>query len=52
MKYRKTYKGEKKKVEFILTAEDFTYVNLELKTTVLNVQYKILIDKLECDLEY
>lgn len=44
--------GEKKTVEFTLTQEDFTYVDLNFKTTVLNGQYKILIDKLECDLEY
>ena len=43
--------GEKKTVEFILTQEDFTYVDLNFKTTVLNGQYKILIDKLECDIE-
>lgn len=44
--------GEKKTVEFLLTEEDFTYVDLNFKTTVLNGQYKILIDKLECNLEY
>lgn len=44
--------GEKKKVEFTLTEEDFTYVDLNFKTTVLNGKHKILIDKLECDLEY
>lgn len=48
--YLKT--GEKKTVEFMLTEEDFTYVDLNFKTTVLNGKYKILIDKLECDLEY
>lgn len=44
--------GEKKTVDFLLTQDDFTYVDLNFKTTVLNGQYKILIDKLECDLEY
>lgn len=44
--------GEKKTVEFMLNEEDFTYVDLNFKTTILNGQYKILIDKSECDLEY
>lgn len=44
--------GEKKTVEFTLTEEDFTYVDLNFKTTVLYGKHKILIDKLECDLEY
>ncbi len=44
--------GEKQTVEFVLTEEDFTYIDLNFKTTVLNGQYKILIDKLECNLEY
>lgn len=52
--FKKVYlkKGEKKTVKFLLTEEDFTYVDLDFKTTVLNGDYKILIDKLECDLEY
>ena len=44
--------GEKKTVELFLTEEDFTYVDLQFKTVVLHGQYKLLIDKLECDLEY
>jgi len=44
--------GEKKTVEFMLTEEDFTYVDLNFKTTVLKGSYNILIDKLECDIQY
>lgn len=40
--------GEKKTVEFTLTEEDFTYIDINLKTKVNRGEHKILIDKLEC----
>lgn len=42
--------GEKKTVEFTLTQEDFTYVDLDMKTQVNKGEHKILIDKLECSI--
>ena len=44
--------GEKKTVEFVLTEEDFTYVDLDFKTKVLNGKYKIMVDKEECEIDY
>lgn len=40
--------GDKKTVEFTLTEEDFTYIDLDMKTAVNRGEHKILIDKLEC----
>lgn len=42
----------KETVDFILTEEDFTYVDFDYKTSVLKGKYKIIIDKLECDIDY
>lgn len=41
--------GDKKKVEFTLTDEDFTYIDLDMKTQVNKGEHKILIDNLECN---
>ncbi len=41
---------EKKTVEFILTDEDFTYIDHNMKTAVNRGEHKILIDKLECSI--
>ena len=50
--FQKVYlkKGEKKTVTFLLTEEDFTYVDLNYKTVKLEGEYKILISNLEYDL--
>ena len=42
--------GEKKTVEFTLTDDDFTYIDLDMKTKVNKGEHKILIDKLECSI--
>ena len=44
-------KGEKKRVTFCLTDEDFTYVDLDYKTVRLSGQYKIIIEDLEYDIK-
>ncbi len=44
--------GKKKTVDFLLTEEDFTYIDSNYKKTLLKGNYKILIDNLECNLDY
>lgn len=41
--------NEKKTVEFILSEEDFTYVDVNYKTAHLPGDYKVLINNLECN---
>jgi len=43
-------KGEKKTVEFLLTDEDFMYVDLKYNTVKLTGNYRILVDKLQADI--
>ena len=43
--------GQRVTVDFTLTDEDFTYVDLEYHTVKLAGKHKILIDGLECDIE-
>ncbi len=43
--------GDKKTVEFMLTKEDFMYVDLEYKNSLNKGTHKIMIDKLECEVE-
>lgn len=42
---------EKKTVEFVLSEEDFTYIDENMQTAVNRGKHKILIDKLECEIE-
>ncbi len=42
--------GDRKTVEFILTTDDFTYIDEDMKTAVNTGEHKILIDKLECSI--
>ena len=39
-------------MDFTLTGEDFTYVDLDYITKVLYGKYKVIIDRLEFDFEY
>ncbi len=52
--FKKVYlkSKEKKTVEFVLTYEDFTYVDLNFKTSVFEGKYKILIENSECEIAY
>lgn len=43
--------AEKKTVEFILTDEDFTYIDHNMKTAVNRGEHKIFIDTLKCSVE-
>ena len=43
--------SEKKTVEFTLTDEDFTYIDVNMKTAVNKGEHKIFIDTLECSVE-
>lgn len=51
--FQKVYlkKGEKKKVTFLLTENDFTYVDLDYKTVRLSGIYKIIVENLEYDIK-
>ena len=42
---------EKKTVEFLLTGEDFTYVDLNYKNVMLKGKHRIIIENLECDID-
>ncbi len=42
-------KGAEKRVEFLLTDEDFTYVDSDLKNVKLSGEYSVMIDSLECE---
>ncbi len=42
--------GDKKTVEFLLTDEDFTYIDFDYKTAVNHGEHKILVQNLECDI--
>lgn len=44
-------KGEKKTVTFLLTDEDFTYVDVSYKTVKLPGKYKIMIQDLELEID-
>lgn len=44
--------GEKKTVHFMLSEEDFTYVDRNYKTVKLPGSYKILVEDLQCEIEY
>lgn len=44
--------GEKKTVEFVLSDEDFTYIDENMQTAVNHGKHKILIDNLECEIEF
>lgn len=44
--------GEKKTVCFMLSEKDFTYVDRNYKTVKLPGSYKILVDDLQCEIEY
>jgi beta-glucosidase len=41
-------KGDKKTVEFTLTDEDFSYVDEDYKTVKHNGEHKLLVEGLEC----
>ena len=43
---------EKKTVEFVLSEEDFTYIDENMQTAVNHGKHKILIENLECEIEY
>ncbi len=44
--------GEKKTVEFVLSEEDFIYIDENMKTAVNRGKHKILIENLEYEIEY
>lgn len=44
--------GEKKTVNFTLNEQDFTYIDLDMKTAINHGEHKILIDNLECSINY
>ena len=44
--------GEKKTVEFTLTAKDFTYIDWDMKIAVNRGAHRILIGNLECEFEF
>lgn len=44
--------GEKKTVKFTLTEEDFTYIDENMQTAVNHGKHKILIENLQCEIEY
>lgn len=44
--------GDKKRVEFTLDANDFTYIDKDMKTAVNHGAHKILVQNLECSFEY
>lgn len=52
--FKKVYikSGDKVTVDFTLTGEDFTYVDLDYITKVLYGKYKVITDQLEFDFEY
>lgn len=45
-------KGEKKTVEFLLTDEDFSYIDEDYKTTKWNGEHKLLVENLECSVKF
>lgn len=44
--------GEKKKVEFTLTEEDFTYIDFDLTTAVSHGKQIIMVEDMEVEIEY
>lgn len=44
--------NEKKTVELVLDENDFTYIDENMQTAVNHGKHKILIDKLECEIEF
>lgn len=44
-------KGETKVVKFVLNENDFTYIDENYKEAKLNGKHKILVGKLECDID-
>ena len=49
-KFEKVFlkKGDKKTVEFLLTDEDFSYIDEDYKTVKHNGEHKLLVEGLEC----
>ena len=45
-------KGDKKTVEFILTDEDFSYIDEDYKTVKHTGEHKILVENLECSVKF
>lgn len=45
-------KGDKKTVEFILTDEDFSYIDEDYKTVKHNGEHKLLVEDLECSVKF
>ena len=43
--------SDKKTVEFMLDSEAFSYVDFDYKTAVCHGKHRIMIDKLECEVE-
>lgn len=43
--------GEKKTAQFILTRDDFTYIDLDYKTAHATGKQKIMIENLECEIK-
>ena len=44
--------GDKKRVEFTLDANDFTYIDKNMKTAVNRGKHKVLVENLECSFDY
>lgn len=44
--------GDKKRVSFTLTAEDFTYIDKNMHTAVNHGEHRIIVEDLECAIQY
>lgn len=53
-KFQKIYlkPGDKKQVSFTLTAEDFTYIDKNMRTAVNHGEHRIIVEDLECAVWY
>jgi beta-glucosidase len=45
-------KGDKKTVEFLLTDEDFSYIDEDYKTVKHTGEHKLLVENLECSVKF
>lgn len=45
-------KGEKVTVEFVLDSKDFTYIDNDYKTQILEAKHALMVEDLVCDIEY
>ena len=45
-------KGEKVTVEFVLDSRDFTYIDNDYKTQILEAKHTLMIENLVCEIEY